>query len=394
MYEYNNLIYLKEENCVGCNKCIAECPVLGANSAYLVEGKNKVKINSEKCIHCGDCIKVCDHNAREFNDDTAQFFKDLSSGKKISVIAAPSVRVNFENYKNLFGYLKSVGVNLIYDVSFGADITVWAYLKTIKDKKLPSVIAQPCSAIINYVQKYEPELIEYLAPVHSPMLCTAVYMRKYENVSDDIAFLSPCISKSDEIHDKNTDEYVKYNVTYKKLIEYLQSSNIHLENFSECDFDDMGCSLGFLFSRPGGLRENIEDKVKDVWIRQIEGQHNVYKYLGEYRDRIHRGKELPFVVDILNCSHGCNYGTAAVQQSSISIDDSDNKYNKLKKIKLNEKSKKILRKRKDWLYDFFDKTLKIEDFYRKYSKTEVISDIKEPTSFEYDEIFKNLNKAA
>jgi methyl-accepting chemotaxis protein/ferredoxin len=393
MYEYNNLIYLKEENCVGCNKCIAECPVLGANSAYLVEGKNKVKINSEKCIHCGDCIKVCDHNAREFNDDTAQFFKDLSSGKKISVIAAPSVRVNFENYKNLFGYLKSVGVNLIYDVSFGADITVWAYLKTIKDKKLPSVIAQPCSAIINYVQKYEPELIEYLAPVHSPMLCTAVYMRKYENVSDDIAFLSPCISKSDEIHDKNTDEYVKYNVTYKKLIEYLQSSNIHLENFSECDFDDMGCSLGFLFSRPGGLRENIEDKVKDVWIRQIEGQHNVYKYLGEYRDRIHRGKELPFVVDILNCSHGCNYGTAAVQQSSISIDDSDNKYNKLKKIKLNEKSKKILRKRKDWLYDFFDKTLKIEDFYRKYSKTEVISDIKEPTSFEYDEIFKNLNKA-
>jgi methyl-accepting chemotaxis protein/ferredoxin len=393
MYEYNNLIYLKEENCVGCNKCIAECPVLGANSAYLVEGKNKVKINSEKCIHCGDCIKVCDHNAREFNDDTAQFFKDLSSGKKISVIVAPSVRVNFENYKNLFGYLKSVGVNLIYDVSFGADITVWAYLKTIKDKKLPSVIAQPCSAIINYVQKYEPELIEYLAPVHSPMLCTAVYMRKYENVSDDIAFLSPCISKSDEIHDKNTDEYVKYNVTYKKLIEYLQSSNIHLENFSECDFDDMGCSLGFLFSRPGGLRENIEDKVKDVWIRQIEGQHNVYKYLGEYRDRIHRGKELPFVVDILNCSHGCNYGTAAVQQSSISIDDSDNKYNKLKKIKLNEKSKKILRKRKDWLYDFFDKTLKIEDFYRKYSKTEVISDIKEPTSFEYDEIFKNLNKA-
>lgn len=393
MYEYNNLIYLKEENCVGCNKCIAECPVLGANSAYLVDGKNKVKINSDKCIHCGDCIKVCDHNAREFNDDTAQFFKDLSSGKKISVIAAPSVRVNFENYKNLFGYLKSVGVNLIYDVSFGADITVWAYLKAIKDKKLSSVIAQPCPAIINYVQKYEPELIEYMAPIHSPMLCTAVYMKKYENVSDDIAFLSPCISKSDEIHDKNTHEYVKYNVTYKKLIEYLQGSNINLNNFDEYDFDDMGCSLGFLFSRPGGLRENIEDKVKDVWIRQIEGQHNAYEYLSEYRDRIHRGKEVPFVVDILNCSHGCNYGTATVQQSSMSIDDSDNKYNKLKKIKLNEKSKKILRKRKDWLYDFFDKTLKIEDFFRKYSKSEVVSDIKEPTSFEYDEIFKKLNKA-
>lgn len=392
MYEYNNLIYLKEENCVGCNKCIIECPVLGANSAYLVDGKNKVKINSEKCIHCGDCIKVCDHDAREFSDDTALFFEDLASGKKISMIAAPSVRVNFEDYKKLFGYLKSIGVNLIYDVSFGADITVWSYLKVIKNKKLPSIISQPCSAIVNYIQKYEPELIEYLAPVQSPMLCTAIYMKKYENVSDHIAFLSPCISKSDEIHDKNTNGYVKYNVTFKKLIDYLKNNNINLDNFNEYDFDDIGCSLGFLFSRPGGLRENVEDRVKDVWIRQIEGQRNVYNYLSEFKSRIQRGKKLPFMVDILNCSHGCNYGTATMQQSCMSIDDSDDKYNRLKKIKLNEKSKKFLRKRKDWLYDFFDKKLKTDDFLRDYSKTEAISDIKEPTSFEYDEIFKKLNK--
>ncbi|HEY5561094.1 MAG TPA: hypothetical protein VIK72_04920 [Clostridiaceae bacterium] len=51
----------------------------------------------------------------------------MSKGKKISVIAVPAIRINFNNYKNLFGYLKSLGVNVIYDVSFGADITVWAY---------------------------------------------------------------------------------------------------------------------------------------------------------------------------------------------------------------------------------------------------------------------------
>ncbi|WP_243441433.1 4Fe-4S dicluster domain-containing protein [Clostridium arbusti] len=111
MYDFNNLIYLKEEECVGCNKCVVECPVIGANIAYLVDGKNKVKINEEKCIHCGECIKVCDHNAREFYDDTEQFFKDLASGKKISLIAAPSIQVNLDNYKNLFGYFKSIGIN-------------------------------------------------------------------------------------------------------------------------------------------------------------------------------------------------------------------------------------------------------------------------------------------
>ena len=251
VYEYNKLIYLKEETCVGCNKCIKNCPIIGANMAYIVDGKNKVRINGENCIHCGECIKVCDHFARDFNDDTDDFFKDLSSRKKISLIVAPSIRVNILNYKKLFGYFKSIGINLIYDVSFGADITVWAYLKTIKDKKLLSTIAQPCSAIVNYIERYDTMLTDYLVPVQSPMLCTAIYMKKYKNITDNIAFISPCISKSDEIHNENTHGYVNYNVTFKRLCEYLNKNNINIDDYEEYDFDDVKCDLGFLFSRPG-----------------------------------------------------------------------------------------------------------------------------------------------
>lgn len=139
MYDFNNLIYLNEEKCTGCNKCISKCPILGANVAYTVNDENKVKINAEKCIHCGECIKACDHNARDFYDDTEIFFRDLSAGKKISIITAPAIKVNFNNYRNLFGYLKSLGVNLVYDVSFGADITIWAYLKIAKDGIYPQL---------------------------------------------------------------------------------------------------------------------------------------------------------------------------------------------------------------------------------------------------------------
>lgn len=151
MYSYNNLIYLTEENCVGCNRCIRECPVIGANVAYVADGKNKVKLNSEKCIHCGECIKVCSHNARNFNDDTEEFFNALASEKKLSLVVASSIRTDMDNYKKLFGYFKSKSINFIYDVSFGADITVWAYLKAMKDKNLSSVIAQPCPSIVNYI---------------------------------------------------------------------------------------------------------------------------------------------------------------------------------------------------------------------------------------------------
>jgi len=110
-------------------------------------------------------------------------------------------------------------------------------------------------------------LIEKLAPVQSPMLCTAIYMKKYVGIIDDIAFLSPCISKADEINDSNTGHYIKYNVTFKKLLQYLESKNIDLSVYPEQNFNDMDCSLGFLFSRPGGLKENVELKVKNAWIR-------------------------------------------------------------------------------------------------------------------------------
>ena len=81
---------------------------------------------------------------------------------------------------------------------------------------------------------------------------------KYSKVADRIAFLSPCVGKVSEFTDKNTGNIIQYNVTYKKLREYLDKNKVNLNNFDKYDFEDIGCNLGFTFSRPGGLRENVE----------------------------------------------------------------------------------------------------------------------------------------
>lgn len=385
-----NIIFVKEENCVGCNKCIRNCLMVDANISYSSDGENKVKIDSEKCVLCGKCIEVCDHKARDFMDDTESFFEDLNRGKKISVVAAPSVRVNFSEYENLFGFLKTKGVDVIYDVSFGADITTWAYLKAIKEMDLSSVVAQPCPAIVSYIEKYKPELLTNLAPVHSPMTCTAVYLKRYANVFNDIAFLSPCIGKVNEINDPNTNNYVKYNITFKKLSDYLEKNHINLANYKKVEFEDIGCSLGCLFSRPGGLRENVEEKIKNAWIRQVEGHEHAYSYLDEYSERLKNNKPVPLLVDILNCSHGCNLGTATVKD--ITVDDADLSLNKLKAEKLRDKGGKIIYRKIDWLYKHFDKTLKLEDFMRSYNTNVRIEPLKVPTEAQYNEIFAKMHK--
>ncbi|TWH45449.1 [Fe-Fe] hydrogenase large subunit C-terminal domain-containing protein [Sporomusa sp. KB1] len=383
-----DILLTKEELCVGCNKCIAECPTK-ANIAYECNGTNKVRVDQSRCIHCGQCLEVCDHEARDYADDTNLFFADLLQGTSISIIAAPAVRFNFTNYKRLFGYLKSIGVKGIYDVSFGADITTWAYLKAIKEQQLKSVIAQPCPAIVNFVQKFQPELITSLAPIHSPMMCTAVYLRNYKNVKNRLAFLSPCIGKIDEINEKNTAGLVQYNVTYAKLEQYLVKNGINLASYPEVDFEELNCGLGLTFSRPGGLRENVELQTKDAWIRQIEGPTHVYHYLDEYADRVQAGKPIPLLVDILNCLCGCNLGTGT--NKVMALDDIDYRMNELKKEKIKEHMQTKLFQKSYDLFAMFDKEFTLNDFVRRYEDKSLVR--YNSLTADLEPIFTQLHKA-
>ena len=171
------LVYTND-NCIGCNKCISSCPVLNANKAIIVDGKPKIEVNEEQCIACGACFDACEHGAREYLDDTEQFFADLKKGEKISLLLAPAFLANYpKEYESVLGGLKQLGVNRIISVSFGADITTWGYIKYITENNFTGGISQPCPAVVNYIEHYVPELIPKLIPVQSPLMCGAIYAK-------------------------------------------------------------------------------------------------------------------------------------------------------------------------------------------------------------------------
>ena len=206
------MIYTNDD-CIGCNKCIRTCPSLLANVAQ----GNRIDVNEDACIMCGSCMDHCDHGARDYTDDTERFLAALKEGKKISLIVAPAFAINYpKEYEHIYGYLKKLGVAHIYSVSFGADITTWGYLKYITENHFTGGISQPCPVVVDYIETFVPELMSKLVPIHSPMMCLAIWLRKYQKVDGELAFLSPCIGKGMEIADKNTYGYVQYNVTFDK----------------------------------------------------------------------------------------------------------------------------------------------------------------------------------
>ncbi len=367
---YNEGLVSTNDKCTGCNKCISACPVEGANIAVEENGTFKVLVDGDKCVQCGSCMEACRHKAREYSDDTDRFFNDLASGKPISILLAPAFLINYPNeYKQILGYLKSLGVNKVISISFGADITTWGYLNYITKHRFHGGISQPCPAIVDYIEKYVPELIPSLVPIHSPMMCGAIYAKKYMGVSDKLAFISPCIAKKIEIDDPNTEGYISYNVTFAKLMKRIKEVNI--SGYSENDEIDYG--LGSIYSMPGGLRENVEHFLgTNYMIRQIEGDKHAYEFLERYVGRIKNREELPFMVDALNCGMGCNYGTGTESKFTKSEDVlfqlhklRSKDYSKAdgsafnKDLPLDERFK-VLNKQ-------FEK-LNIQDFIRRYSK--------------------------
>jgi signal transduction histidine kinase/CheY-like chemotaxis protein len=276
-----------------------------ANITFEDENGNiKVHTDSEKCITCGRCITACKHNARYYVDDTERFFADLKAGVPVSLMSAPAIRTNIPEYKRLFTYLKQLGVRKIFDVSLGADICIWGYVRYMERSGFPLLITQPCPSIVSYCETYLPELLAYLSPVHSPMACTSVYMKQYKGITDRIAALSPCIAKANEFHDTGLAEY---NITFMRLLEYLKDNNISLPA-EETGFDHDESGPGALFPLPGGLKENIEFFLgKKLNIVKGEG-YNVYEKLRKYAAS---PKEfLPNIFDTLNCVEGCLLGSA------------------------------------------------------------------------------------
>jgi len=347
----------------------------------------RITINDDKCIKCGACIRACSHGARSFRDDIDQFLADLEAKKELAVIAAPAIKISFDgNWRHALQWLRNQGISKIYDVAFGADICTWAHLRYLEKNPGKKLISQPCPAVVNYVVRHKPELIPHLSPVHSPMACIAIYMRKVLGYKGKIAALSPCIAKIDEFSDIG---FIDYNVTMEHLWDYFKEKNIELPKvkiYSEFEFDDHQGLEGAIYSKPGGLMKNLLIHEPELSVLTSEGTDHLYHDLDTYLDQ--EPEWLPVVFDVLNCGNGCNGGPATgVNYHRFEMNHimhSVERYTR--KVRKQNTTKKGVDKQ----FAEFDKTLRLEDYLRVYHSKKVES--KEISEADIEKVFHELGK--
>lgn len=385
-----SIINIESEKCVNCHRCVAVCPIKYCNDA----SGEYIELNEDLCIGCGACIEACTHNARKIVDDFEQFINDVHKGKKIVAIIAPAIAANFpEQYLNLNGWLKSIGVDAVFDVSFGAELTIKSYLEYMKEHDPSCVIAQPCPAIVTYIQIYQKELLPYLAPADSPMVHMMKAIKKYYPTYSNhkIAVFSPCIAKKREFEEVGLGDY---NVTYEPLQNYFEENNIELNNFPKIDFDNPSAERAVLFSTPGGLMRTASRENSQIpqMTRKIEGSQTVYKYLEELKKAIDQ-RYAPKLIDCLNCEHGCNGGTGTLNQgkSADEIEYLVEERNKEMQKKYTEKQG-LLRKSKKILNKTLEKYWEKGLYKRSYKDLSSNNNIVIPSDEEFRDIYHSMHK--
>lgn len=380
-----------ENNCMNCHKCIAVCPVKLCNDA----SGDVVKLNDNLCIGCGACIEACieahggqaDKSARIPVDDTPNFLKNLASAN-IAALVAPAAQSNFE-LKKMITALKKIGVKAVFDVSLGAEITIAAYHEALSSGKvnLP-VIAQPCPAIVKYIELQFPDLVKHLAPSGSPVHDIAIYVKSNFPQYNELAFISPCLAKRREFNDS---KIIKYNVTFKSLNKAFTEKGINVDLLEESNFDGpIESEIAVNFSTPGGLKESYlyhYPKTLPKAITKIEGPLVYHKYLADLQKSISTmNPRLPLVVDILNCEKGCNMGPGCINHheplDQIEGAIADRAYNSTQSRLHNIKLKKFIK----------NSVAKNDFTYNHYRDLSGNNTIKKYTSAEIAGMFKKMHK--
>ncbi len=309
------VIHVDKEKCVNCHACIAVCPVKVCNDG----SGSYVNLNADTCIGCGRCLAACTHEARYFTDDFAAFQQALGEHQPMIAVVAPSVAASFPGrHLQLNGWLKSLGVEAVFDVSFGAELCAWSYADYLRRHGPRPIIAQPCAALVTYIQVHRPELLEYLAPLDSPVLHTIKMVRRYfaQYGAHKIALISPCPAKKRELEETGLGDY---NVTYRSLYDHHQSAGVDLARFPAEEYATPLPDAAVLLPMPGGLLQAVERWLPDIRCesRSLQGQGPVYSYLATLPDTLRNHPDTaPSFIDCLSCEHGCNCGPAGVASDS------------------------------------------------------------------------------
>ena len=343
-----------EEQCINCGRCKTIC------EDFVSVKYDHMKAKEAVCINCGQCILNCPVGALIPKYDYKRVLNYLHDTEKIVTISiAPAVRTSIgEGFnqdpgtfleKELVGALKMAGFDYVFDVTFGADLTIMEeateLIRRKESKENLPMFTSCCPSWVKYLEIYHPSLLNHLSTTKSPIACQSAIINTYFSKMQNIAksaiinvVVVPCTAKKFEI--KRTEMGMDIALTTSELVLLLKESNIDISKVKPKEFDSIlakGSGAGLIFGSSGGVLEAVlrcanyfltgEEKEELFDFEAIRGDNKVKKAtvnLGKYSLKVAAVSGMPNIeeilkeltdydfIEIMNCPNGCVGGGGQV----------------------------------------------------------------------------------
>jgi two-component system NtrC family sensor kinase len=291
-----------KQNCRRCYTCVRDCPA----QAIRIEGGQAFVVD-ERCIACGNCTLVCSQNAKAYLSGLERTSGLLEGDAPVAALLAPSFPAGFAAPAGqVVGAFKAAGFDHVVEVAQGADLVSRAYAEYLEANPTGVHIATACPAVVEYVRKYRPEMVDRLVPIVSPMIATALAVRELHGDEVRCVFVGPCVAKKAEAGDPQLPGVIDEVLTLQEAHRLLAARGVDPARAAEAEWDRPAAGRARVFPLPGGLLDaaGLDRGMLDPDVLVVSGHDETVEVLDSLSEA-DTGQTL--LVEALMC-RGCYCG--------------------------------------------------------------------------------------
>lgn len=300
------VLRIDDDKCRNSYSCVRVCPV---SAIEVRPQKEHPTILSDRCIGCGLCFVSCSPRAIEFRDSKEEVKTLLASGRKVAALIEPSIASEFDDitdYRKFVAMVRKLGFTYVHEVSFGVDLIASKYADLFSKAEGKYYITANCPAVVKLVEKFHPEMTPNLAPIVSPMIATAMVVRKLYGGEVATIQIGPCIDAKDEALIYESGNLIEGVLTFIELRQLFDEFKIQERNVRNSDFDPPHGHWGALYPVPAGIIQagGIKRDMVSSRVITASGKEDVLEAVNDfdkYIDTINHHFNLFFC-------HGCLLG--------------------------------------------------------------------------------------
>ncbi len=305
------IVFTNKARCRDCYRCVRVCPVKAIRMEH-----GQAFVEPDRCIACGTCIRECPQGAKAFRDDTGKAARILAEGGQIAASVAPSFAAAFSEWERhrLPSALRQLGFTYVGETAIGAYHVAAKTAQIVAQEPEGSHVCSACPAVVSYIEAYEPELVDRITPVVSPMIAHAGHIREHLGPEAKVIFIGPCVAKKAEAERAEVEGLVDCVLTFRELTEWLQREGIDLQKLEESDFDEEPEGDARFFPVEGGSLRTAELNADLLAANSVAvcGFDELQQAFSALRD-----DRSPVLVEPLFCPSGCVGGPGVPREQNL-----------------------------------------------------------------------------